>query len=346
MEPAEEERTMSAVEQVSRMATLFTPWALRAAVTLRLPDLVAKGVVLPEELARRSGANGDGVVRLLRHLANLGVLTAEESGGYGLTDLGRVLCSDHPSGIARALDQSDAWARAGDRVLLGLPYSVRTGRPAWEEIFGHGLWDALAADEELGAAFDRAMAVHAANVGPWLADAWEWSSVGHVVDVGGGTGGVVATLLQRHGHLRGTVVDLPATAERASALLVPAGVSDRAETVGQSFFDPLPAGADVYLLAHVLHDWPAEDASRILRGCAEALSRRGRVLVVDRLVSAGGRAPLSVTQRDMAMLVVLGGRERTAEEFRRLGGQAGLRLVAAHPSPEEGLYLIEYAPVR
>ncbi|GLF96866.1 methyltransferase [Streptomyces yaizuensis] len=346
--PAAPAPEASAVERVARLATLFTPWALRTAVTLRLFDLIEEGNHRPDELAARSGADPGALQRLLRYLADLDVL-ARTGDTYRLTPLGQVLTSRHPSRTARFLDQDDAWARTGDRAVPGLLHAVRTGGPAWERHHGLPFWASLDGDTALGEAFDRAMAVHADGFGPWLAGAWDWSSVTRVADIGGGTGTTLVTLLEHHPHLRGVLVDLPRTVERATREIAAAGpgVVSRAEMVGRSFFEPLPPGAGAYLLAHVLHDWPDRECVRVLRGCAGAAGGRGRVLVVDRIRADTGDAaagPLAVGRRDLAMLVLLGGRERTEEEFRALGEAAGLRLTATTPAPEPGLHLIEFAP--
>ncbi|MGX8904237.1 methyltransferase [Streptomyces netropsis] len=335
------------------MGTLFTPWAIRVAVTLRIPDMIAQGVTEPGPLAECTRTDAHALLRLLRHLANLGLLRSQGASGFGLTELGRVLCHDHPAGVAGFYDQGDAWVRAGDHVIPGLLHSVRTGRPAWEHVHGKPFWEALAAGQELAEAFDRAMSVHVSDIGPWLAANRDWATVRHVVDVGGGTGRLLATLLHGHAHLRGTVVEQAATAARASALFAEEGLSQRATALSGSFFDALPLGGDVYLLAHILHDWPDEEAVAVLRRCADALNGRGRIFVVDRIraessdtESAETATQLAVSQRDMAMLVVLGGVERSEEEFQQVGMRAGLRLVSAVPTAEKGLFLMEFVPER
>ncbi|MEU3657155.1 methyltransferase [Streptomyces sp. NPDC032161] len=326
------------------MATLFTPWALRAGVTLGLFDLVGTGLGAPALLAERTGADEDAVGRLLRHLTNLGLLDRGPD-GYRLTSLGAVLTSGHPSGLARGLDQSDAWAAAGDRAVPGLVSAVTTGRPAWPQIAGAPFWQSLATDPRLAASFDTAMSGHARAVGPWLATAWNWNTASRVADVGGGTGSTLREVLVRHPHLRGTLIDLPGTMSRAEAKLGgDAALAGRVTLSPGNFFDPLPGGHDVLVLAHVLHDWGDDDCVRLLRRCAEAVVDGGAVLVVDRVVDDSAvEGQLPVSQRDLAMLVLLGSKERTAEEFRMLGKAAGLGLrrppVAA---PHEGLHLLEF----
>ncbi|MEU3704483.1 methyltransferase dimerization domain-containing protein [Streptomyces anulatus] len=155
---------------VARMATLFIPWALRAAVTLGVFDLIAKGVSTFTRMAERLMADTGSLHRLLRHLANLGLLHTTSADRYRLSPTGAVLKSGHSSGLARGLDQSsDAWAAAGDRAVPEILSAVRTGSPAWAKVFGEPFWQSLSNDARQAADFDAARSVHAAAVGPWIA---------------------------------------------------------------------------------------------------------------------------------------------------------------------------------
>ncbi|MEV7569733.1 methyltransferase [Streptomyces tanashiensis] len=334
------------VRRLAEMSNLYTPWSLRTAVTLGLPDLIAEGpegVLGVEELAKRSGTDTDALRRLTRHLANLGLFEEVRPDGLRLTELGEALRSTHPARMAHFLDQNDAFIRSNDAVIPAMADSIRTGAAAWGSVFGKDLWGSLAADPELSASFDRTMSQHADILGRRLAGIGEWSSVGSVVDVGGGSGQLLANILREHGHLKGTVVDLPDTVARAAAIFDAAGVSDRSEGVGRSFFEPLPAGADVYLLVHVLHNWPTGEAAKILRNCAEAAGGSGKVFVVDQVIALEGHAaPFISTQRDLCMLAMVGGQERTAEEFEALGEEAGLRLVRVTSLGPDGNSLLEF----
>jgi SAM-dependent hydroxylase len=180
---------------------------------------------------------------------------------------------------------------------------------------------------------------------------YDWSSARHVVDVGGGNGQFLAELLLAHPHLTGTVLDLPDTIGRANQVLAAAGVAGRARTLGQSFFDPLPSGADVYLLVHVMHNWPDAEAASLFTACAKAAGTKGTVMVVDQVIdlpverdTVGARQlpPMVATQHDLVMLVVLGSQERTQKEFAALGEQAGLRLTSVEPIADDGNALLVF----
>jgi hypothetical protein len=326
------------------MSSLLGPWAVRAAVSLRLPDLLAEGAGDTAELAARCGAAQDGLDRLLRHLELLGVVQGT-SARWENTEIGELLREDHPSRMRRNLDQDDAYLGKVDRSSYGLLAAVRRGGPVWEELYGHSFWDEMAVNPEFGKGFDRLMADYSVRVGPAVATSYDWSSVRHVVDVGGGTGKVLASILRKSPSARGTLVDLPETVENAGLLLDEADVSDRCSVVGQSFFAPLPSGGHVYLLVNVVHNWSDDDGVRILRQCARAASPGARVVLIERLVptDADEHQRLVASSKDLYMLMLLGGRERGEEDFHRLGTAAGLswsvtRPLADHPE----LSLLEY----
>ncbi|GAA1852150.1 hypothetical protein GCM10009687_18390 [Asanoa iriomotensis] len=248
------------------LADLVTPMAVRVAATLRLADLIAGGVSRVEDLASRSGTDRDALGRLLRHLAGHGVFAEPSPGEFALTDVSSLLRSDHPAGMRTAFALDEFGGRM-DLAFTELLHTIRTGMPAWEAAFGTPYWDWLAAHPDMAASFDASMA---SSTRTTAAGAIDWSGVRHLVDVGGGTGSLVAEVLRSNPDMRATLLDLPGTVARGRAFLAEQGLADRCEFAGQSFFDPLPAGGDVYLLCAVLHDWPDEQATTILRRCAEA----------------------------------------------------------------------------
>jgi hypothetical protein len=161
-----------------------------------------------------------------------------------------------------------------------------------------------------------------------------------VVDVGGGTGAMLAELLRARPTLQGILVDLPRTIARSAAIFQAAGVAERVTTIGQSFFDPLPAGADLYLLKSVLNDWPDRETTAILRGCAEAARPSGRVVILGGVVAD---SPTSGRTLQIEMLLT-GGKSNTVAEFRELARQAGLEVVAAARQPS-GRFVVECRPI-
>jgi hypothetical protein len=171
----------------------------------------------------------------------------------------------------------------------------------------------------------------AADVEVWAPDivaAYDWGSLGHLVDVGGGNGSLLIAMLHRHPDLQGTVLDLPGAAEAARKALTAAGLADRSDAVAGSFFDPLPPGAGGYLLCAVLHDWDDGSARAILRRCAQAAGTDGRVFVVEKFVTDTDHR----TEMDLRVLAYFGGRERGIAELTALAAAAGLRVAAVHPA--------------
>jgi hypothetical protein len=309
----------SAWQRLAPITDLVTPMAVRVAATLKLADLVAGGAGHVDDLADRTGTNAEALGRMLRHLVCQGLFAEPELGRFTLNETADLLRSDHPAGMRMMFDLNEFGGRM-DLVFTDLMHTVRTGRPAWESAFGAPFWDYLAADPAMAASFDAAMVDSTRTA---AATAYDWSGVRHVVDVGGGTGALLAEVLRADADIRATLVDLPDTAERGRRFLAERGLDGRCEFAGQSFFDPLPAGADVYLLSAVLHDWDDQPATAILRRCAEAAGTEGQVVIVESHGTAGDD-PAMFAEMNLRMLVLSGGRERAVEDYQALAAAAGL----------------------
>lgn len=314
------------------MAHLATPMAVRVAATLQLADHLAARPTTAAELATVTGTNPDALARLLEHLRGKGLFTRDGDGRYALEPAAQPLRSDHPSGTQQMLDIEGAVGRA-ELSFVQLLHSVRTGQAAFPRQFGKQFWEDLAADSVRSASFDVRMGDDMAVRGPDIVTSYDWSSLGHVTDVGGGVGALLRALLDAFPSLTGTVFDMPGTADIARRQLAAADVSGRAEAVGGSFFDPLPVRPGSYLLSSVIHDWDDEHAVRILRRCGEAVlatpESDGRVFVIERIGADGVSAG---TAMDLRMLAYYGGRERRADELSALADAAGMIVKAVHPA--------------
>jgi hypothetical protein len=308
-----------AADEVWALAGLATPMALRVAATLRLADHVAAGDGTPAAVAAATGTDPGTLARLMRFLAARGVLAARPGGGYALTARGEALREDHPRALRGWLDIDGAGRP--ELAFVELLHSVRTGEAAFPARYGRTLWEDLAADPARAESFHGLVGDVVWHRSKELAAGYPWGRLGHVVDVGGGAGGLLIALLQAHPDLRGTLVDRPGTAEAARAAFAEAGLSDRAGVAAGTFFDPLPAGAGGYLLSLVLHNWPDRDALAILRRCRQAAAGGGAVLVVE---IAGPHDDAPPAGMDLRMLAYCGGRERTVAQLAELGQQAGL----------------------
>jgi 2,7-dihydroxy-5-methyl-1-naphthoate 7-O-methyltransferase len=206
-------------------------------------------------------------------------------------------------------------------------------------VFGAPFWPYLAANPQLSGSFD---AIMAAGSDPVIdaVSGHDWHGIRHVVDVGGGTGVLLAELLGAYPDIRATLVDLSDTVTRGRQFLTERGLDSRCAFVGKSFFDPLPAGGDAYVLARVVHDWDDDNALRILRRCAEAAGRHGRVVVVECHTD-----PATAAELNLRMQVLTGGRERTVEDYTALLEKAGLA-VADVRTTRLGIVVIDCAARR
>lgn len=320
--------------EVARLTTMasgaLVTQMVSAAASLGVADALGPDTATTTELADRCGADCSSLGRLLRGLASLGVLEELAADLFALTDLGHLLRTDHPRSL-------HSWCLVQGQLMAplwgGLLEAVRTGRPAAPEVFGRSFYAHLEAHPDLDDQWNRAM-VETARA--WwadgeLLDVIDWSVVSRVVDVGGGRGGLLAVLLQRHRHLTGLVYDLPHVVARAPAFLEEVGVGDRAEAVAGNFFDAVPAGADLYLLGRVLFNWEDQDALRVLAACRRAMGVDALLLVIDQAIPADDQIhPAKVN--DLSLLTI-GGRARSCDDWSALVQRALLRPVKGSPSP-------------
>ncbi len=304
------------------MAGLGTPMAVRVAATLRVADHIVAGKQTTAELAEACGAHADTLDRLLRYLTVRGVFEQDEAGRYSLTPLGQPLREDHPA-RARAWFDIDGMGW-GELSFVELLHSVRTGEAAFPQRYGKPYWDHMADSPVRTASFHELHGYDMASRSPGIVEGVNWSSFDHVVDVGGGDGSLLTAILTEHTALRGTVLDQPDATASAKETFAEAGVDDRADTFTGSFFDPIPPGADAYLLSLILHDWDDASAVAILRRCAEAAGKNGRILVIESI----GEGEEKHTGMDLRMLVLYSAKERGVAEFTELARQAGLRRTA------------------
>ncbi|MDI2030377.1 methyltransferase [Saccharopolyspora sp. TS4A08] len=329
------EESRKAGLELAGLIDLATPFAIRTAVTLKLPELIADGTGDVAALAEASGADRDALERLLRHLVHIG-LFSDEDGSYGLTALSRRLLAEDGKWLKDWLLLDGPGARM-DLAFSGMLHSVRTGASAYGAVHGTPFWDDYQRDDDLRRFFGDVMVAYAWQTGPVLAAEFDWEPVRSVIDIGGGQGALLSEIVKANPHLDGEVLDLPAVEPEAEEFLREAGVAERATFVPGSFFDELPTGRDVYLVSRVLTDWNDEDAARILRRCAEAAGH-GRVVIVE--VLAGDSHAQQNTSFDLQSLVLLGGRERSVADFEVLADKAGLTVLDTRTWPG-GLVVVE-----
>ncbi|MER9653523.1 acetylserotonin O-methyltransferase [Mesorhizobium sp. M0152] len=306
-------------QQIMRLGLGFAvSQALRVIVELGIPDLLAAGGQSVEDLATAAKADAESLYRVMRLLAPEGVFTEIRPRCFALTEVGAALRSDRP-GPLDFIRMINSEAYLAFEQLL---HSVRTGKPAFEKVFGSSRFDWLSAHPEQAALFQRAMVALGQGSNEAVAAAYDFGPYTRVVDVGGGHGQLLSAILARNPHLSGVLVDLASGV--AAARQGAGGDLPRTEFVAGNFFDSVPGG-DVYVLKKVIHDWDDERAGLILRRCREAMPKHGRVLVAETLVPPGDE-PAQIKSIDVVMLAITGGRERTEAQFASLFEGAGLKL--------------------
>lgn len=327
-EPRQPGTQATAEEREAAATVLRMIWGLHISraiyvmAELGVADLLADGQMTAGQLAEATQTHELSLYRVLRLLAGLGVLTENQDRSFGLTILGERLRTDAPASMR-------SWARLTDsiggvRSFDPIVETVRTGSPGLSIAYGMSWFEFLATHPEQALGFQSAMSERTAAFASSVAAEYDFSAASTVVDVGGGKGTLLAAILEKHDHLRGVLFERPEVASDAAAVLAAAGVADRCEVVAGDFFAGVPGGADIYVLANVLHDWDDERSVQILASCGNAVAAGGRVLIVERLILDDPAEAVPVLLSDINMLVLTGGLERTNAEYASLLTRAGL----------------------
>jgi hypothetical protein len=312
-------------DQLARLVSGY--WytqTIYVAVKLGIAELLKDCPKSAQELADATGTNPRALYRLLRALASIGIF-AEEAGRFSLTPLAECLLD--PSAKAMATMRGDFQYRAWGELL----YSVQTGASAFEKVYGKPIFDFFAENPEPGKLFDQAMTgVHGRETGAML-EAYDFTGINVVADIGGGNGSVITAILNKYPAMQGILFDLPGVMERTKANLTTAGLEGRCRVLTGSFFEAVPPGADAYLMRHIIHDWDDEKSLTILRNCRQAMGNGDKLLVVEGVVPPGNEPSVSKFF-DLAMMVLPGGMERTEEEYRQLFDAGGFRIKRIVPT--------------
>lgn len=303
--------------------------SLSAAAQLKLADHLTSGPKSVDELAAVCGANPGTLFRLMRALAALGVFSQPSPGTFGLTPIGECLREGAPNSLREfAIAEQDhphwaAWERCVD--------AVRSGKPIAREVLGMDQWGWYGTHPEDSACFSAAMGNLSNIVTPAVLDAYDFSRASKIIDVAGAHGVFLAEILTRYPQATGILFDLPHVIAESRAVLEKHGVADRVESIAGDMFKEVPAGGDVYLLKHIIHNWDDERATAILRACRAAMKPNGKVLIVELIVPPDNELTFAQLM-DMNMLVMLTGKERSEAEYQTLLAGAQLRLERVHPA--------------
>lgn len=309
----------------SALDLMTAGWVAQGVYTvtkLGIVEALRDGPQTADAIAERAGADPDAVYRLMRLLASRGIFTSQGNRRFALAPMGKALLADAPDSVrGYVLFVGDPlhWEHWGQ-----LSHSVVTGKCAIEEVRGKPTFEWLADVPELAAVFNDGMTSISKMETPLVVSAYDFTSFGTIVDVGGGHGLLLSEILRQAQNSNGILFDAESVVEGAPAVLEPAGVSNRCAAVGGSFFESVPAGGDAYVLKHIIHDWDDDKSVQILRNVRTAMNPGAKVLIVEAVVPDDDREHLSKLL-DLEMLVAATGRERTEAEYAELLRQAGFR---------------------
>ncbi|HEV3436090.1 MAG TPA: methyltransferase, partial [Gemmata sp.] len=303
--------------------------ALSVIARFKIADHLATGPKTATELAAVTSLHAGHLYRVMRALAGLGVLTGDEAGRFALTPMGDMLRSDVPGSVrAIATYVCDPWSWKPWGDLAG---AVKSGQPVFDRMFGEGAFDYLGKHPDEAATFNEGMTGFSQQSSAAVLKVYDFSKFGTIVDVGGGHGALMTAILKANPGVKGIIFDAASVASGASEAIRAAGLTDRCRTEGGDFFKAVPAGGDLYMLKHIIHDWNDVKATTILKACRAAIPATGKLLLVE-LVVPTGFAPHMSHILDLEMMVLCDGKERTEAEYRELLAGAGFRMTRAIPT--------------
>ena len=333
----------STVPPAAALLRMMTGYWLAQAVyvvaKLRVADLLAQGPMSIDALASATGANADALFRLLRALYGVGVFSSVGPRTFALTPMSELLRSDTPQSMrALAMTYNEELYRAWGDLL----YSVKTGKPAFDHVFGGGPFEYFAQHPEADRTFNEALVGYTNQVAEAVVAAYDFSAIGSVVDVGGGYGRLVASILQASPLATAVLFEQSHVIDGASEFLASQAVKHRTTCVAGDFFEHVEPNAQMYVLSQILHDWDDERCRVILRNCRRAMDSGARLLVVEYVLGSGENASFG-EWLDLHMLVCAGGRERTRDEFAALLSDAGFSIERVVPTAA-GPSIVEAVP--
>lgn len=319
------ETQLSLHTQLTQMISgYWVAQAISTAAKLGIADILQQGEQSCQELAESTDSDPSALYRLMRTLASIGIFQETDNQNFILTPLAEHLCSDHPQSVkATAIMLGDAphyqpWGK--------MFYSVKTGKPAFDNHFGMGIFEYFKSHPQDAEIFEESMNCFSLVEEKAILDVYDFSPFKTLVDVGGGYGEMLGNFLQQYPHLQGILFDEEYVISHCQPTLEKHDIVSRCQTVSGSFFEAVPSGGDAYLLKHIVHDWDDERAIKILQNCRNAMDEHSKILVLEMIIEPGN-IPGAAKMLDLNMLVMCpGGKERTAAEFHELFTKAGLKL--------------------
>ncbi len=321
------------------ITSYWSAQSVHVAAKLKLADHVKDGPKTAAELAKLTSTHPQALYRLLRALSSVEVFGEDADGRFSLTPMAECLLDVHGSQRAVALMMGDEHYASWGELL----YSVQTGKPAFDHIYAKPVFDWLSEHPDEAKIFDAAMTGFHGTETQAMIEAYDYTGVNTLVDIGGGNGTVLIEVLKKYPAMQGVLYDLAGVIERARANLTQAGVASRCKTIAGSFFESAPPGGDAYQMRHIIHDWTDEQCHTILSHIRKVIPKTGRLLVIEMVIKPRNE-PQPAKWLDLNMLVIPGGRERTEAEYREMYAKAGFKLERIVPTPTE-VSVIEGRPV-
>ncbi|MEA2172569.1 MAG: hypothetical protein QOD00_161 [Blastocatellia bacterium] len=322
----EKNQTEAAPPQAALMGMIMgfmLSQAIYVAAKLGVADLLGEQPRSVHDLAGETKTDERSLYRVMRALASAGIFSEVDDGYFALTPLAEGLRSDAPGSLrASAIFMGADWhLRAWGDIM----HSVRTGQTAFEHVYGKPFFPYIGEHKEEASIFDNAMTSMSAHVAPAITAAYDFTGIRQLVDVAGGHGLLLASILKANPMMRGILFDVPQVTEGALKVMSREEVSERCEIIAGDFFASVPQGADAYLMKHIIHDWEEPLALKILGNCHRAMAPNGKLLLVEMVIPEGD-APSPGKLLDLEMLIFPGGQERTESEYRALLAKAGFEL--------------------
>lgn len=310
--------------------------ALYTVAELKIADELVAGPKTATQIASSLHLNADAVHRLLRMLSAHGMFSYSQDGYFGLNEISQLLTTAHPQSMRGFVLHEDLarWQAYGF-----MKYSVETGKPAFNYLFNKGYFDYIAQDAQRSEQFDLGMATFSETENRSVAQGFDFSSYQFIVDVGGGVGGLLTEIIARH-DAQGVVYELPHLHDRAQDYVANHNLSNRIDIVQGSFLTSIVSGGDLYILKRILHDWDDATCLQILKNCVQAMHDDAKIVVFDCVVPNGNSYDIS-KDIDIIMMIIFGGKERTAQDFHDLFNQVGLQVTAIKPVAGTMLCAIE-----
>ncbi len=292
-----------------------------------------------ESLARATGTHERSLYRIMRFLASHGLFQETGNRQFEHTPLSQCLRSDDKGSFRAAAQMIHRMFAAWD----GFHHAILTGEPGFNKVYGQPIFDYVGTHPELGPILDAGMTAFHGHETAAMLEAYDFSGIQVLADIGGGNGSLISAVLQRYPNLKGVLFDLGHVIGRARESLQGYGVGDRCSVIEGSFFESVPSGADAYLFRHIIHDWTDEQSVQILNNCRKVIPNDGKLLIVEAVVPTGNQPSLA-KDFDMTMLTFPGGIERTEEEYRSLFEQAGFQLSSITPTAS-AISVVEGKPI-